>query len=65
MAVATINPPANFAQALQTLAGKRSKKLGHNTLLELAGHGTNVVITYHGNTIATYSPMGLVVTLAP
>ena len=64
MAVATINTPANFEQALDMLGTKTAIKIGHNTYLTRINHGTSAAIMYHGNTIATYSPLGLVVTLA-
>ena len=64
MAVATINAPANYGQALEMLAGKQSRKLGHNTYLSRYTEIDQVTISFHGNTIAYLNTSGYVVTLA-
>ena len=44
--------PANYAEALEFLNGRVSKKIGHNT--DLVKYGKNIRVLYHGNVIATY-----------
>lgn len=51
---AKISPaPLSYSQALDALAGKSRRKIGHNT--ELVNEGGIVYALYHGNRIVEYT----------
>lgn len=55
--------PTDHVSALKALAGKSTRKIGHNTALELADDGS-VFATYHGNRIVHYAADGVRATYA-
>jgi hypothetical protein len=62
---ATISPaPLSYSQAVDALAGKTRRKIGHNTELVLWNDGETIRATYHGNSIVEYSKDGVFATWA-
>lgn len=55
--------PQTFTDAVKAMAGRDSVKIGHNTRLESNGAG-EIVATYHGNAIVSYTEQGVWATWA-
>jgi len=55
--------PQSYEAAVKVLDGKDSMSIGHNTRLERNGND-EIVATYHGNAIVSYTPAGVWATWA-
>lgn len=55
--------PNSYEAAVQALGDRETVTIGHNTKLERNGAG-EIVATYHGNPIVSYTPAGVWATWA-
>jgi hypothetical protein len=55
--------PNSYEAAVKALGSRESVTIGHNTKLERNG-GNEIVATYHGNAIVSYTPDGVWATWA-